>query len=127
MAFAGLWETWRDPPGGVLRSCTIVTTEANEEIAPLHDRMPVILEERHWDRWLTERDLDPAILTPLLVPAAPGVVTLQPVSRLVNSVRNDGPELIAPADPDTLDDGGNGTVQLSLLDGAAGAPAATRR
>jgi putative SOS response-associated peptidase YedK len=127
MAFAGLWETWRDPRGGVLRSCTIVTTEANEEIAPLHDRMPVILEERHWDRWLTEHDLDPAMLTPLLVPAAPGVVSLQPVSRLVNSVRNDGPELIAPVDPDSVDDGGHGTVQLSLLDGAAGAPAAATR
>jgi putative SOS response-associated peptidase YedK len=128
MAFAGLWETWRDPAGGVLRSCTIVTTEANEDVADLHDRMPVILESRDWDRWLTEEDLEPSLLTPLLVPAAPGVVSLQPVDRLVNSVRNDGPELIAPVDPEDLAAGGDAGVQLSLLDGAGGSTAgATRR
>jgi putative SOS response-associated peptidase YedK len=128
MAFAGLWETWRDPQGGVLRSCTIVTTEANDDVAPLHDRMPVILEPRHWDRWLAEQDGDPSRLTPLLVPAAPGIVTLQPVGRLVNSVRNDGPELIEPADPDSFDDGGGDAgVQLSLLDGGAGGPAGPTR
>ena len=55
MAFAGLWAAWRDatdPDGEWLRSCTIVTTDANNTVAPLHDRMPVVLEERDWDRWL---------------------------------------------------------------------------
>jgi putative SOS response-associated peptidase YedK len=127
MAFAGLWETWRDPQGGTLRSCTIVTTGANEEVAALHDRMPVILEAPDWDRWLNESEREPSRLTPLLVPAAPGVVTLQAVDRLVNSVRNDGPELVVPVDPETLDDrGGDAGVQLSLLDGIGGPAGATR-
>ena len=65
MAFAGLWEIWRDPaiaddddPDAWVRSCVIVTTSANELLEPIHSRMPVMLDERDWDTWLdpaTER------------------------------------------------------------------------
>ena len=96
MAFAGLWEGWRGPDGEVLRTFAIVTIEANAEIVALHDRMPVVLEERDWPVWLGEEEGD---LRSLLRPAAPGVLRSWPVSREVNNVRNDGPELITPAPP----------------------------
>ena len=93
LAFAGLWESWRDPAGEVLRSFTIATTTANADMAQLHERMPVILEPAAWPLWLGEEAGD---YTALLRPAAVGVVRLWPVSRAVNSVRNNGPELLAP-------------------------------
>ena len=97
LAFAGLWESWRDPAGEVLRTFTIATTAANDDMAGLHDRMPVILEEDDWPAWLGEEAGDH---TALLRPAAPGVVRLWAVSRTVNSVRNNGAALLAPmADP----------------------------
>ena len=97
LAFAGLWEGWRDPAGEVLRTFTIATTAANDDMAGLHARMPVILEPGNWPVWLGEEVGEPA---ELLRPATPGTVRLWPVSRAVNSVRNNGPELLAPmADP----------------------------
>jgi putative SOS response-associated peptidase YedK len=55
MPMAGLWEAWKNPEDGQwLRSCTVVTTEANELMAPIHDRMPVILGSEDWERWLGE-------------------------------------------------------------------------
>ena len=94
LAFAGLWESWRDPAGDVLRTFTIATTAANTDMAPLHDRMPVILEQEAWPRWLSQEAADPA---GLLRPAAGGVVRLWPVSRAVNSVRNNGARLLDEA------------------------------
>ena len=94
LAFASLWESWRDPAGDVLRTFTIATTAANDDLAPLHDRMPVILEPDDWPVWLGEEAGEPA---ELLRPASPGVVRLWPVSRAVNSVRNNGPELLVEA------------------------------
>ncbi|MCZ7530441.1 MAG: SOS response-associated peptidase [Acidimicrobiia bacterium] len=97
LAFAGLWETWRDPeeddPDPV-RSTTIVTTSANEVMAPVHDRMPVILPERAWDQWLDPENHDTGALQKLLVPAADGVLERRPVSTRVNNARNQGPELV---------------------------------
>ncbi|MGC8513537.1 MAG: SOS response-associated peptidase [Acidimicrobiales bacterium] len=98
MAFAGVWEVWRGPRGGsqeAIRSAAIVTTSANEVMSPIHDRMPVILEEDSWDGWLdpgTDRDY----LLDLLKPAGPGVIEAWRVSNLVNKVSNRGPELIDP-------------------------------
>jgi putative SOS response-associated peptidase YedK len=95
LAFAGLWEVWRGPDRDQepLRTATIITTEANETMAPVHDRMPVILPASAWGEWL-DRDLDDLeALGRLLVPA-PTLLTLRPVSTEVNSVRNKGPELI---------------------------------
>jgi putative SOS response-associated peptidase YedK len=99
MAFAGLWAAWRDPqgddPGGDwLRSCAIVTTNANDTVAPLHDRMPVVLEEREWDRWLDPDAADIDGLTRLLRPAADELLVAYAVGTAVNSADNDGPELV---------------------------------
>ena len=97
LAFAGLWEGWRDPAGEVLRTFTIATTAASEDMAGLHHRMPVILEPDDWPVWLGEESGEYAAL---MRPAPVGTVWLWPVSRAVNNMRNNGPELLVPmADP----------------------------
>jgi putative SOS response-associated peptidase YedK len=100
LALAGLWEVWRPPGAGDddpwLRTCTIVTTSANDAIAPLHDRMPVLVAPGDWDRWLDPSVDDPAAIADLLVPAPADVVEIIPVSTAVNDVRNDGPDLVEP-------------------------------
>ena len=83
-----------------LRSCTITTCGANQTMAPIHDRMPVILESHDWDEWLDPRNDDVAELAHLLRPAADHVLTLYAVSTRVNSVRNKGADLIVPAASD---------------------------
>lgn len=103
LAFAALWEAWRDrddPDAPWIRSCVIVTTRANATMAPVHDRMPVILPESAWDTWLDPAVDDPALLTGLLVPAADDLIEMWPVSTRVNSVRNNGPELVTRQEPD---------------------------
>jgi putative SOS response-associated peptidase YedK len=100
LAFAGLWEVWRDPAdpdSPLVRSCAIVTTEANTAIAPIHDRMPVDLPPSAWDRWLDPGNRDVPSLVDLLVPAPPEQFEIYPVRPLVSNVANDGPELIVPA------------------------------
>lgn len=101
LAVAGLWAAWRDREAGPdapwLHSCTVITTSANGTMAPVHDRMPVILPEEHWAEWLDPSNRELAALQRLLVPAADDVLTMHEVSRDVNNVRNKGPELIAPA------------------------------
>jgi putative SOS response-associated peptidase YedK len=95
-AFAGLWEAWSSPEGQRVESCTIVVTSANDQLRPVHDRMPVILEPEVFDRWLdTTASLDQA--KALLEPYA-GEVTLYPVSHLVNAVGNDDPACVLPVD-----------------------------
>lgn len=94
MALAGIWEGWRGEGGEVIRSFAVITTEANQLMAQVHNRMPMILEEPDWPMWLGEREGDPASL---LHPAPEDVLRLWPVSRLVNNVRNDGPELLNQA------------------------------
>lgn len=96
LAFAGLWATWRGSSDGEpRRTFTIVTTRANEAIAPLHSRMPVALEPADWTSWL-----DPAVdgdeLLAMLEPRESDAIETFPVARLVNSVRNNGPALIEP-------------------------------
>ncbi len=98
IALAGLWAGWKDEDTGeVIRSFTVVTTSANEMMAPIHDRMPVMIPEDTWERWLDSSRTAGAGLSELkglLVPSEEGWLELYPVSRLVNSVRNDGPELL---------------------------------
>ena len=88
---AGIWEGWRGEGGEVIRSFAIITTDANHLMAHVHSRMPVIVEEADWPVWLGETEGDPASL---LRPAGEDVLRLWTVSRAVNSVRNDGPELL---------------------------------
>lgn len=105
LAFAGLWERWRDPEdpdGRPIETCTIITTEANAIVAPIHDRMPVILERGAWDMWLDPEWQDTSRLQAVLRPAPDAVLEAYPVDRRVNSPRNNGPELIVPAEPDSL-------------------------
>jgi putative SOS response-associated peptidase YedK len=102
MALAGLWAGWKDPDTGeVIRSFTILTTGPNELMAPIHNRMPVVVPESAWDRWLDPTRTKPrdlAELHGLLVPAEDEVLDAYRVSSRVNSVRHDGPDLVAPAD-----------------------------
>jgi putative SOS response-associated peptidase YedK len=95
LAFAGLWEGWRDSAGETLRTFTILTTAANADMAPLHHRMPVILEPADWPVWLGEA---PGDHLPLLRPAPPGMLRLWRVGRGVNSVRNNGATLLERID-----------------------------
>jgi putative SOS response-associated peptidase YedK len=96
LVLAGLWAGRRDPLDGVVRrTFTILTTRANEAIAELHDRMPVILPEAAWATWLDGDGADIGELHGLLVPSDEPL-EVYPVVRLVNNVRNDGPELVAP-------------------------------
>jgi putative SOS response-associated peptidase YedK len=92
MALAGLWDGWRGPDGTVVRTFAIVTTEANATLQPLHTRMPVVLEPADWPLWLGEAAGDPAML---MRPSAASFACW-PVGSSVNSVRNDGPELLEP-------------------------------
>ncbi|REJ71686.1 MAG: SOS response-associated peptidase [Planctomycetota bacterium] len=97
-AFAGLWEHWTDPGGKEVESCTIITTEANELLAELHDRMPVILHEQDYDQWLDPQEAEKDRLLGLLVPYESSALRAYPVSRLVNSPRNDVAECVKPID-----------------------------
>jgi len=95
-AFAGLWDEWHSPDGGVLRSATIITTVPNELMAPLHNRMPVIISPEHYEEWLDPAPRAPESLQPLLQPYAAAAMAAYPVSTLVNSPENDTPTLIQP-------------------------------
>jgi putative SOS response-associated peptidase YedK len=96
MTLAGLWEHWEGEGGETVESCTILVGPANERMAPLHDRMPVILAPSDRDLWLDPGMHDPAALRPLLRPYPSEGITTTPVGRRVNSPANEGPELIAP-------------------------------
>ena len=95
-AFAGLWETWRDPEGKIVPSCTIITTEANDLLRPIQGRMPVILSRDDEDFWLDGGESDPTALADVLKPYPADAMEAYEVSSLVNSYVNDGPEVIEP-------------------------------
>jgi putative SOS response-associated peptidase YedK len=94
MAFAGLWERWRSPEGEELESCSIIVTEANEIMRPIHDRMPVILAPCDWDAWLEPDAKDAGGLQGLLKPYSAEGMAAWPVSTKVNSPRNDSVECL---------------------------------
>jgi putative SOS response-associated peptidase YedK len=95
-AMAGLWERWHGQGGETIESCTIIVTDANELVRGIHERMPVILDPQDYAVWLDPDQKDSDRLLALLKPADPARWTLHPVSRQVNSPRNDGPELLEP-------------------------------
>jgi putative SOS response-associated peptidase YedK len=93
--FAGLYERWTEPESGeVLTTCTIITTRPNDLLAPIHNRMPVILPRAAYDRWLDPAITDGAQVTPLLKSYPADQMIAYPVSRRVNSPANDDPGLI---------------------------------
>ena len=94
--FAGLWETWTPPEGGEIKSCTIITTDANDLLKEVHERMPVILKKEAESVWLDPNIQEPEKLLPLLKPYPPELMEFYPVSRAVNSTSNDSPDCIVP-------------------------------
>jgi putative SOS response-associated peptidase YedK len=95
--FAGLWERWEGEGGETINSCTILTTEANEVLRPVHDRMPVILHPEEYALWLEAGERERAALKELLRPYTAEEMVGYPVSMLVNSPGSKGAELIAEA------------------------------
>lgn len=102
LAMAGLYEIWKDPtrddddPHRFKWTVTIITTRAEDAVGHLHDRMPLLVERDRLAEWLDPGPHDAGELLDMLVPAAPGLLEAYPVSRLVNKVDNNGPELIEP-------------------------------
>ena len=108
-AFAGIWESWKDPnqpDSQPVESCSIITTRANALIDPIHDRMPVILSQELESDWLDIDNTDTGLLREILIPFDPGLMKCYPVSQAVNSTKNQGEDLIAPL------------IQHSLFDSA---------
>jgi len=95
-AFAGLYETWKSPTDKLIRSCTIITTTPNKVMAPIHDRMPVILQPKIEEFWLTSKHDDLEILLKPLTPYSTYPLETYEVSAFVNSPKNDGSECIRP-------------------------------
>ena len=101
LAMAGLWERWSSEDGAMLDSCTILTTRANEVLQPVHDRMPVFLHGSDFESWLNATEADTTSLSKLFEPYPADALRRHPVSTLVNSPKNDGPELLSEIDPET--------------------------
>ncbi|GAA2131635.1 SOS response-associated peptidase [Kitasatospora kazusensis] len=115
LVLAGLYEFWRDrtrPADDALAwlvTCTIVTTEAEPALAPIHERMPLFLDAGVYDAWLDPARTEPDELRSLLVPPAPGALQAVPVGAGVGSIRNNGPELLRPLDETAVAFGGGGS------------------
>jgi putative SOS response-associated peptidase YedK len=97
LAFAGVWDTWRDAEDRLLVTTAILTGAAPHDLAAIHDRAPVVLEPGEWERWLSSGAVDPDLLHPTPL----GVVGAHPVGPDVGDVRNNGPQLVEPV---TLDE-----------------------
>ncbi len=94
-AFAGLWDRWKDPNGQEIHSCTIITTEPNELMAPIHNRMPAILRPKAYEDWLNPQLRDDHVLTHLLQPYPSELMSARAVSKLVNNPKNDTAAILA--------------------------------
>ena len=94
-AFAGIWSMWKDPEGNSIPTCAIITTSANDLLMPIHHRMPVVLPREMEGLWLDRSVEDPGELRSGLTPYPDAAMEAYEVSTLVNSVANDGRELIA--------------------------------
>lgn len=99
LLFAGLYESWQPQPGHWQRTFTIITTDANQTVSSIHDRMPVILHPDAVDEWLFREEKDVEKLQRLLKPAPDELLAATAVSQRVNSVRNDDPACLDPAEP----------------------------
>ncbi len=124
-AFAGIHETWTGPDGEEMDTACILTRDANAALAPIHDRMPVVVPPEAWAAWLDCADVDVAEALGLLEPTPDDYFEAIPVGTAVNSARNEGPHLQAPLDAeappaprkaaDTGRGGADGKGQLDLL------------
>jgi putative SOS response-associated peptidase YedK len=94
IAFAGLMESFSEPGGSEIDTAAILTTAANSDLAPIHDRMPVVIKREDYARWLDCRTQEPRDVTDLLKPVQPDFFEAIPVSDRVNKVANLGPDLI---------------------------------
>ncbi|QCX28103.1 SOS response-associated peptidase [Nocardioides jishulii] len=114
LAMAGLFEIWRDPdrpdddPDRFRWTCTVLTTDAADDLGHIHDRMPLMVERERWDDWLDPLLTEVEPVQGLLVPAAPGLLEAYPVSRAVGNHRNNGPELVEPLPLTDAGDAGSG-------------------
>ena len=95
-AFAGLWALWKDPEGNTVPSCTVITTQANDLLRPIHDRMPVILPREMEEFWLDREIQDVPALENALTAYPSDLMKTYQVSTLVNSARNNRPEILEP-------------------------------
>lgn len=95
-AFAGLWDRWKAEDGKTVETCTILTTEANEILRSVHDRMPVILHHEDYDLWLGHDSRQQDLLKDMLRPYPSSEMLSHPVRTLVNSPQHQGAELIEP-------------------------------
>jgi putative SOS response-associated peptidase YedK len=125
LAFAGLYELWRDPAvpedqdNSWLWTTTIITTTATDEVGQIHDRMPMVIDPAAWQDWLDPDNTEVAAVRQLLVPAVSGGLTSHPVSTAVNNVRNNGPELAeALPGPSSLPQPRSGPSDPPASDGA---------
>jgi putative SOS response-associated peptidase YedK len=98
--FAGLWDVWENSEGDEIRTCTIITTAANELLREIHTRMPVILTREDEALWLDPKIQDPAVLLPLLKQYPAELMEFYPVSTQVNTATIDQPENIARCEPE---------------------------
>jgi putative SOS response-associated peptidase YedK len=93
-AFAGLWERWTDPEGEALESCTLLTTEATEQLSALHDRMPVIVDPVDYGLWMDPDVVDPDLVSPVMDRNLGRALDFHPISKHVNDVRHDDPRCL---------------------------------
>jgi putative SOS response-associated peptidase YedK len=113
LAFAGIYEFWRDrsmpkdDPAAWLWTAAVITTSAPDELGEIHDRMPMVIASGSWADWLDPDNTDAADVRALLAPAAATGLISYPVSLAVNSVRNNGPELVKEAEPVSPGSGGS--------------------
>lgn len=91
LAMAGLYEHWKSAEGEWLTTCTVITTDAPDELGEIHDRTPLLVPREAWATWLDPELADPG---ELLIPGTPGVLDAWPVGKEVGNVRNDGPQLV---------------------------------
>lgn len=102
MALAGLWERWESTAGTIVESFTVLTTSANEQVRPIHDRMPVIVAPKDFDRWLDPGRRDPRLISDLLEPAPADELTAYRVGDRVNDPRHDDPGCLEAASDSQL-------------------------
>ncbi|MBI5382097.1 MAG: SOS response-associated peptidase [Opitutae bacterium] len=114
LLLAGLWESWRAPEGDVLESCAIITTEPNDLLRPIHDRMPAILSPEDCDAWLDPAEQAPARTAPLLRPWPAADMVAHRVSPRVNRVTCDDAECVQPVEVTTDQSAADGQLGLGL-------------